>query len=190
MELNHLTKDIEPSKLLDICKSHFGDQWDEVNETNFDITVLTAGFSSRLFLCTIKDGGPVVSPAKVLVRFYGGNFAAPDIVVRTMSEAAEVLLFDRLNRVGLAPQLLGVFDGGRIEQFIESRNFTHDEFRLDDKKEMGHSLKGINLSKLLEICKNHLGNEWGEVDEANFDAKFVTDGMTNRLGSHRTVHRV
>lgn len=69
-----------------------------------------------------------VIPRRVLVRFYGGNVLPKNNPIRTLNETSEALLFLILGQKGLGPQLYGCFEGGRVEEFIPSRNLTVSEF--------------------------------------------------------------
>ena len=57
---------------------------------------------------------------KVLIRLFGGKLVTREHPYRILDETTEALLFFRMGQHGLGPRLLGVFPGGRIEQFIEA----------------------------------------------------------------------
>lgn len=75
--------------------------------------------------------------------------------IRTLNETTESILFHILAREGLGPQLYGVFEGGRIEEFIVSRNLTVNEFTSCDLVNRAiavivakyHCLKGLPFIK-------------------------------------------
>lgn len=77
----------------------------------------SAGFGNRLFICGTKSGVRAV-PDKVLVRLYGGNVLPSDNPFRVLTEAGECVVFFALAAKGWAPQLYGVFQGGRVEEYI------------------------------------------------------------------------
>lgn len=68
---------------------------------------------------------------KFLVRLYGGKLVEKnDILKAGNCESSEgILSFANANQ-GLGPKLFGVFDGGRVEEFVPSRRLT--EADLDD----------------------------------------------------------
>ena len=83
----------------------------------------------------------------VLVRLFGGKLAATDYDFKVLDEQSEDLLFYELGERGLGPCLLGVFPGGRIEEYIESRTLTNADLlnpliRRDYARKLGrfHSL--------------------------------------------------
>lgn len=100
------------------------------------------GFGNRLFICEIHDEkhgesrietngarpDTFSSPSKVLIRLYGGNALPQDAPIRTLSSTGEILVFCTLGIYGMGPRLYGVFDGGRIEEFINSRNLSVKEW--------------------------------------------------------------
>lgn len=62
--------------------------------------------------------GDIASPPKVLIRLYGGNVLPKDMPTRVLTEASECVVFFALSERGWAPMLHGVFDGGRVEEYI------------------------------------------------------------------------
>lgn len=87
---------------------------------------------NRVFTCEIinKDiKQHDYSPEKVIIRFMerkqlmmskdGKNF---ETHLKYVGEAAEAVIFNILSNENISPNLLGVFPGGRIEEFIEVFN--------------------------------------------------------------------
>lgn len=70
---------------------------------------------NRIFLCHNK-----VRDEKVLLRLYGGKLLDANNQLRGGSIETEVLIFHIMAQKGIGPQLLGVFTGGRLEQYIEN----------------------------------------------------------------------
>jgi choline/ethanolamine kinase len=77
-----------------------------------------------MFCCRLKchDGNPD-EPERVMVRLFALDFGG-------CGEAAQAVAFEHFHRAGLGPKLLGVFPGGRIEQFIASRMSTYKDVRV------------------------------------------------------------
>ena len=63
----------------------------------------------------------------VLIRMYFGNLVSANDPYRTLSIPGDVLLFHKLGELGFGPKLLGVFDGGRLEEYIPSHTVTDAE---------------------------------------------------------------
>lgn len=80
--------------------------------------LFSGGMSSRLYVC---EQLAAQTTTKVLIRLYGGKIVMGDHPYRTLTEAGEVLLYQKMGELGLGPRLLGVFAGGRLEQYIEVR---------------------------------------------------------------------
>ncbi|KAI1304233.1 Choline/ethanolamine kinase [Halotydeus destructor] len=86
--------------------------------------VLTGGYCNVLILCELPEHlcTQATVPWKVLVRFITGVNT-----YSTIGEAAEALLFRTLAEAGLGPKLYGVFEGGRLEEFVDGRMFTFQD---------------------------------------------------------------
>ncbi|CAD6191961.1 unnamed protein product [Caenorhabditis auriculariae] len=98
-----------------LCAKYLGGAWRKVRVEQFRIRAITGGMSNLLFLVELPKGlRPVaLEPEKALLR------------VQCQSDIdqllAESVVFTLLSERSLGPKLLGVFPGGRFEQFIPSR---------------------------------------------------------------------
>ena len=66
-------------------------------------------------------------PPAVIIRKYGGRVISESRAkkdLRPVTEIQELLIINALSREKLMPRLLGLFDGGRIEEFIDCRPMT------------------------------------------------------------------
>lgn len=62
---------------------------------------------------------------KFLVRLYGGKLVEKDDIFKAgKCETTEGIIFYANDIQGLGPKLLGVFDGGRVEEFVPSHRLT------------------------------------------------------------------
>lgn len=108
-------EDYETAKKL--CSEHLAGNW--ADTTTISAKLLTGGYRSRLFLCAIdaplkaEDGD---EPRQVLVRLNG-----KEMPMKSCGEAAEAMAMDALWRADIGPKLIGVFPGGRLEQFVPSK---------------------------------------------------------------------
>ena len=73
------------------------------------------GLSNRVYTCENLAGG---DPEKVLLRFYGGNLIDETDPGRALPKASEVLIYCKMGELGLGPKIFGIFEGGRVEEFI------------------------------------------------------------------------
>lgn len=79
---------------------------------------------NRIFLCEDKKHGQ-----KVLLRLYGGKILEGENILRSGGFEREVLVFYTMAQKGIAPQLYGVFSGGRLEEYLEGHIPTTEDFR-------------------------------------------------------------
>lgn len=70
-----------------------------------------------------------------------GAMFDPDANVRTTTDDGQVLTYYEVARAGLGPMLLGIFDGGRIEEFLEGATLdSQDMTKLDILGNIGRKL--------------------------------------------------
>ena len=83
-----------------------------------------------------KDGEK--ARKQVLIKLYGS------VIPRKL--AADVYVNCYLGSLGLVPKILGLFEGGRIEEYLPSTCITHENFRLQYRKIVKMIMKVHNLS--------------------------------------------
>lgn len=67
---------------------------------------------------------------KVLLRLYGGKLLETNSFLRSGGGYdREVLVFYTMSEKGIAAKLLGVFDGGRLEEYVNGHTLTCEECR-------------------------------------------------------------
>ncbi|CAD5116550.1 unnamed protein product [Dimorphilus gyrociliatus] len=124
-------EDIEmKEKCLSICKDFLGGAWLKVTMDDFVFSMITGGLSNHLYMCALpnhilphSDNSNV--PPKVLVRIYGQIIHEdPETVV------IDSVVFTSLAEKGLGPKLYGVFTGGRVEQYVNSRHLYTEELAI------------------------------------------------------------
>ncbi|CAI5449493.1 unnamed protein product [Caenorhabditis angaria] len=98
-----------------LCAKYLGGAWRKVKIEEFKIRAITGGMSNLLFLVELPAGlKPKQSePEKALLRVH-----CQSDIDQLLSES---VVFTLLSERSLGPRLLGVFPGGRFEQFIPSR---------------------------------------------------------------------
>ncbi|CAI4228363.1 unnamed protein product [Auanema sp. JU1783] len=109
-----------------LCVKHLGGAWADVTLDKFILKPVTGGISNLLFLVELpKDVAVLKSePSQVVLRvFCQENY--DQLII-------ESVVFTLLSERGLGPKLLGVFPGGRFEEYIPSRPLHCDE--LSDPK--------------------------------------------------------
>ncbi|XP_078667988.1 choline/ethanolamine kinase-like isoform X1 [Branchiostoma floridae x Branchiostoma belcheri] len=107
------------TKAWTICYDYLGPPWKEVPEKEFIVETLPGGLSNYLYVCTLPEKYAVKGvPRKVLLRIYGEILSDVPTVIQ------DSVIYSILSEKKLAPQLRGIFDGGRLEEFKESRTLT------------------------------------------------------------------
>ncbi|VDP57578.1 unnamed protein product, partial [Heligmosomoides polygyrus] len=109
------------SKILSLCADVLGGKWAEVRPESVSITHVRGGLTNLVYLVSrptfsVSDDE---QPSTVLLR----------IQSQTDNEKllTELVVFTSLAESGLGPKLLGIFPGGRFEEYIPSRHVSHHE---------------------------------------------------------------
>lgn len=112
-----LEKSFRAARLL--CGDFFSGGWKESD--SIVTQLLVGGYINHLVLCSLPGHlcDENSRPFQAVVRFLDDP----------KNQAIEVLAFNAVAKAGLGPQLLGVFHGGRIEEYIPSRLLTWKDAR-------------------------------------------------------------
>ena len=105
--------------------------WKETSPLDVVVSRVQSGFNNQIYIVSRKENPfeDTQEPNKVIVRKYGGNLVDGMDDFRPNSTEEQILIFSEAARHGLTPKLLGVFKGGRIEEFIESRHLTWEDMK-------------------------------------------------------------
>lgn len=113
-------------KLHKQCAMSLAGSWSVPENVNIQ-ELRSCGLSNYLFSACLKDDVPTLpgEPRKVLIRVYGEvlRSSVDSIVLDSVN-------FAILSEKRLGPTLYGVFPGGRIEEFIESRTLLTSELSI------------------------------------------------------------
>ena len=128
---SNIANDLPKERAIDLCSSHLRGSWTSLTEDCVHLNVIQAGFVNRLFLCHNKK-----SNEKVIIRLYGGKIFKDTKnfnTLRNVGLEGEVLTFHLMHANGIGPGLLGVFDGGRIEEYLEGgHTLSQKDLKNDD----------------------------------------------------------
>lgn len=118
--------DIDKGRALELAISFVDDHWKTLTEDDVTVSILSGGNSGRLYIVEDVSKRLNQNPQKkFLVRLYGGKMVDKDDIVKAgKCETGEGIVFFANGLHGLGPKLLGVFDGGRVEEFIASHRLT------------------------------------------------------------------
>jgi len=110
-----------------LCSNFLGGTWKTVPVDKMCLTRMKGGMSNMLFLCKLPDGFRPIGnePDKTLLRVYFNPETESHLV-------AESVIFTLLSERQLGPQLYGIFNGGRLEEYIVSRPLRCSEIRVPD----------------------------------------------------------
>ncbi|KAJ1359822.1 hypothetical protein KIN20_018635 [Parelaphostrongylus tenuis] len=107
-----------------LCAKYLGGAWTRVGLDEFNIKAITGGMSNLLFLVELAAN----------VESVGTEARQALLRIQCQTEldklVSESVVFTLLSERSLGPKLLGVFPGGRFEQFIPSRPLRCREISL------------------------------------------------------------
>lgn len=126
--MNVIVSTATPSDCLKLLQDYIPEEFKSLTEEEIDVCVQNGGLVNTLKLVTRKRDN-----YKVIIREYGGNvFDGPKLRSFLPPMSYQLLIFYELSKRGIGPKLLGVFEGGRIEEFIPSHTLTPKEFENEE----------------------------------------------------------
>ena len=126
-------KCVDEKYARDLVAKFLPNEWSDVDPKDISLKPFLGGFVNSLW---IVDNNKKHDSKfnKVILRHYGGNafdldqdFETSGSTIIKLPEVEETLIFQALSEKGWGPKLLGVFPGGRIEEFIPSHTLTPTE---------------------------------------------------------------
>ncbi|XP_074599484.1 choline kinase alpha-like [Brevipalpus obovatus] len=139
---------------------------------------LPAGRSNRVYLCSIQSRNN--NEQYLIVRLYGSSFIEASQSASHNREK-EVLICFIASEKRIGPKLVGLFDGGRIEEFVPSSHPTCDQYE-------GPSVFKVLAEKIAAIHSINMPvpKKWDSNSMLNgmFEA-FSSNGKLDDFRSHR-----
>ncbi|XP_015783923.2 choline/ethanolamine kinase [Tetranychus urticae] len=108
--------------IFKLCSEFLSSAWS--NPENITIQRLTGGRSNRIYRCKTSARD---SANEVIFRFYGSDFLEGTEESKR-SRTKETLISYIISEKRLGPHLIGIFDGGRIEEYIQSTIPTREQY--------------------------------------------------------------
>ncbi|VDK51620.1 unnamed protein product [Anisakis simplex] len=107
-----------------LCAQYLSGSWNKITPGRVRLKAITGGMSNLLFLVEMPDDIEPVStePRSALLRVH--------CILDMEHLLNEAVVFTLLSERALGPKLLGVFPGGRFEQYIPSRPLRREELSL------------------------------------------------------------
>lgn len=121
----HRECDFGSQEAVQLIRKFLNRSWTKTPAEDVHVSRVQEGLNNQVYIVSrdIKnDDVEQEEPNKVIVRKYGGNLVDGMDDFRPNSVEEQVLIFNEASKVGVTPRLFGVFRGGRIEEFIESRH--------------------------------------------------------------------
>ncbi|RWS25868.1 hypothetical protein B4U80_13031 [Leptotrombidium deliense] len=114
------------AKVISLCADYLNAIWRTVEPENIVCSKVECGAANSTVYCSIKNykTDKDIGAKEVIVHLYGNDLVADKEAFKFNGEAAEVVIVERLASLGMAPKVLGVFRGGRIEEYIPSKVAT------------------------------------------------------------------
>ncbi|EJW76225.1 hypothetical protein WUBG_12867, partial [Wuchereria bancrofti] len=111
------------NKLRQLCATYLGGIWTTVPSQQIRIATQKGGSNNRILMVELPDEMKFdynKSSHKVILRIYEN--------LSENNELPEGIITAVLSERRLSPRLLGIFPGGRFEEYIPSRPLTNDEY--------------------------------------------------------------
>ena len=122
----------------------FFKEWLSVSDPDIEIKEFTNGFCNTVALVQRTDSlsnGVLHHPVKVIFRLYGGNVywktkvsqsndsVFTNFFVHKNNPLEETIIVYQLSKKGYGPKLYGIFNGGRLDEYIPSHTLKHEELQ-------------------------------------------------------------
>ncbi|KAJ1371688.1 hypothetical protein KIN20_033673 [Parelaphostrongylus tenuis] len=109
------------NKARELCAQYLGGVWKEIDNSQFSLSKMSGGLTNLVFCCALSSEVPVVGEEhrSVILRI--------QTQTSSIQLVREIAIFMKLNAYGYGPKLLGLFPGGRIEEFIYGRTLKKEE---------------------------------------------------------------
>jgi choline/ethanolamine kinase len=121
---------------LDLIRRFFTKEWKKLTEDDITLFRLQAGMCNSVYIVERKVALDTkvpaeVEPIKVVIRKFGGNAADNCKEIPITPREAETLVIQEAAKLGIGPKVYGIFEGGRLEEFVDSRHLTTKDMKED-----------------------------------------------------------
>ena len=112
---------------IQLVRQFLPKEWKHLKSSEVDIKRMQCGFSNQVYICSIDKANK--EPNKLIIRMYGGNMIDNEMknTLMKLTINQELVLLGELGHRGLAPKVYGIFEEGRIEEFIGHHMMTEEE---------------------------------------------------------------
>ncbi|XP_074596053.1 choline kinase alpha-like isoform X1 [Brevipalpus obovatus] len=130
----HMTQE-QVEQCQKLCADFLAGPWQGLKKDEFNCEPIKGGVCNQIFVCSnkkLESRGTSSVPEKVLVRKYGSPFVGRRGDMISMADGAVSVVAQILYDHGLGPKIFGVFEGGRIEQFIPNTPIPEEDKTKDE----------------------------------------------------------
>lgn len=129
MNVNSYSSLFDNRSAPELCSLLLNNVWTSAfHRDEIECSPIKIGRSNQLFVCKLSGQSAKlnydVNPKKVIVRFYGSEHTGKGNRYKSISDETEIRILNNLSKQKMAPKVFASFDGGRIEEFIESTLMT------------------------------------------------------------------
>ena len=119
---------------LDIIRRFFLKEWKQLSEDDITLTRLQAGLCNAVYIVErsippVTTVPAVTEPIKVILKKYGGSITKQTPELSDVAIEAEILIIQEAAKLGIGPKLYGIFEGGRLEEYVHSRHLTTQDLK-------------------------------------------------------------
>ena len=146
------------SEILSNVQQFLKGSWSNIKPADLSIRKIAGGHCNIVYCVERPSANPedeemADSPLRILYRQHGGtklgNFIRQTNVIGVTSETQEMLIFYESGKTGRAPQIYGIFPGGRIEEFIDGHTIRYEELSDPDiLKQTGEAFAAYHALRL------------------------------------------
>lgn len=120
--------ELTAKEAVNVISSYLPVEWTAVNEDDIKISRISGGYMNTVYLVERKSQS-ILEPNQLIFRRKGGgiikvetkNEAIADVFA---SEVEEALVTVEAAKATVGPVVYGLFAGGRIEEYVQSRTLT------------------------------------------------------------------
>ena len=149
---NHLSR----REALQLISGFFPKEWRQISESDIHVDRAQVGLNNEIYFVSREASNAPMEPSKLVIRKFSSiarDLDAEDGKKQAagmwISAIEETVVCMEMAKRGLGPQLYGIFEGGRIEEFIDCHNITHAEAcQPDIEQDIAINLARMHSSRL------------------------------------------
>jgi len=117
--------EVTNEKAIEWIGKFLSEEWKYLKPQDIKLTRFQISFVNQVYL--VSNEKTEKEPRKVILRKYGGNLVSDISHFRPLNRTQELVLMTELASRNLSPKIIGFFEEGRIEEFVDSHIMTREE---------------------------------------------------------------